>query len=250
MKLDDLVDAFGKINPKYVKEAEAGRKNRIKRLVHPAWLLAAACFTLVLSSVIRLGYLRTGGDGQFASGVMESADEMDGSVEAQQENRLNINEITELQSLNYDFAQPEYTRSMNVSELEEYFGIKISWGQLSKEFALMDDGQQIYSVDYDEDHQVINDNNRLEFADKTGGRKVSLSVRTVEAGEIVNLKDPYLEDSEIYGTKAVIGHWVRESSGVEFYIAVFEKEGVYFTVQTEKLTEDEMILILEELCLE
>ena len=72
----------------------------------------------------------------------------------------------------------------------------------------------------------------------------SVSART-ESGIITEFEDDDLKTSVINNREVTIARLAAED---ECYLAIFTKEGVTFTIQTKNLTEEELLMVLRELC--
>ena len=179
MKADDLIDAFGHIDPKYVSDAEVEikSKSRMKRMFYvirekiplekeqPAHITisAAMCMTavvLIIGAGMFYGRIRNGYsgsknnsvetvfndyDGMYGSTAAGSADEA-GVETAEEDTGLIFNEIREMESIAYDMAEPDQVVSYDAAGLEEYFGTKICPTSIPDGLSLSDD---VYHVGYD-----------------------------------------------------------------------------------------------------
>ena len=75
------------------------------------------------------------------------------------------------------------------------------------------------------------------------------ALRSVSArwnpGIITEFEDDDLKTSVINNREVTIARLAAED---ECYLAIFTKEGVTFTIQTKNLTEEELLMVLRELC--
>ena len=101
------------------------------------------------------------------------------------------------------------------------------------------------SIYYNKDHQVVDDNNTFLYESEDGNRSLEIGVRTMESGIITEFEDDDLKTSEINNREVTIARLAAED---ECYLAIFTKEGVTFTIQTKNLTEEELLMVLRELC--
>ena len=101
------------------------------------------------------------------------------------------------------------------------------------------------SIYYNKDHQVVDDNNTFLYESEDGNRSLEIGVRTTESGIITEFEDDDLKTSEINNREVTIARLAAED---ECYLAIFTKEGVTFTIQTKNLTEEELLMVLRELC--
>ena len=76
--------------------------------------------------------------------------------------------------------------------------------------------------------------------------QLAVNVRTVDSGMITEAYEDDLKASRINGTEVDILQYTRED--VACYVALFEKEGVTFTVSSKNLTEEAFLTVLQELC--
>ena len=101
------------------------------------------------------------------------------------------------------------------------------------------------SIYYNKDHQVVDDNNTFLYESEDGNRSLEIGVRTMESGIITEFGDDDLKTSVINNREVTIARLAAED---ECYLAIFTKEGVTFTIQTKNLTEEELLMVLRELC--
>ena len=101
------------------------------------------------------------------------------------------------------------------------------------------------SIYYNKDHQVVDDNNTFLYESEDGNRSLEIGVRTMESGIITEFEDDDLKTSVINNREVTIARLAAED---ECYLAIFTKEGVTFTIQTKNLTEEELLMVLRELC--
>ena len=277
MKADDLIDAFGHIDPKYVSDAEVEikSKSRMKRMFYvirekiplekeqPAHITisAAMCmtaFVLIIGAGMFYGRIRNGYsgnknnsvdtvfndyDGMYGSTAAGSADEA-GVEKAEEDTGLIFNEIREMESIAYDIAEPDQIVSYDAAGLEEYFGTKICPTSIPDGFILSDG---VYHVGYDKAGEAVDDNNRLIYSDESGGRTLKIGVRTTESGIVTRFTDTHLATSLVHGITVTAGCYPIGQTGGYSYVAVFEKDGVIFTIESSGLTEQRFITVIGEL---
>lgn len=156
---------------------------------------------------------------------------------------IKMNEVNELSTMIACGNAPARQEFYTAGELEDYYGVTILPKQLPEDLTLYDDGEQSYYVDYNEEDKVMGDNNCLIYQNQDGSRKLEITVWTVEMGEITKFANDNLKKSKILGHEVTIGHFKNGVSGQETdgYLAVFEKSGVNFSVQSDGLTEEEFI---------
>lgn len=285
MKIDQIIDAIGKIKPEYVKEAEQWKPaensnnstNTSKSKIPLPWkmkrlLPLVACLALVVlgSSYGFWQYNSAHSEQESAAESMESAkEETAGNAGAGQtdganpesveigtetqghsgETRLNINEVNELSTMIACGSAPARQEVYNAEELEAYYGVTILPKQLPEDLTLSEAGEQSYFVGYNEEGKVMDDNNRLTYQNPSGSRKLEITVWTVERGEITRFANDNLEKSKILGREVTIGHFKNGTTGQETdgYLAIFEKSSINFSVQSSGLTEEEFISVLKGL---
>ena len=83
------------------------------------------------------------------------------------------------------------------------------------------------------------------YESEDGNRSLEIGVRTTESGIITEFEDDDLKTSVINNREVTIARLAAED---ECYLAIFTKEGVTFTIQTKNLTEEELLMVLRELC--
>lgn len=296
MKMEELADAIGAIDPVYVEEAErwkrADGKSGAKRKNYRTWRLkrilpVAACLCVAAAGGIygvwNDGSPRTEdsivGSAEYAADSaaegMESAAESagldsaedtfsDASPEASAATaespgedldmeadgmRVVINEIEELQAAVCDIAETAEERYFTAEELEEYYGVRLLPDSLPEGFTSGETAEKEYTVLYDENGKVINDNIKLSFRNNDTAGELDISVRTTESGEIISFAEPDPEISRIYGRDVTIGHYTARSGMIEesAYLAIFKKGGVTFTLQGRNLSEEDFLGVLENL---
>ena len=182
--------------------------------------------------------------------------------------QITINEVSELTTIAIDVGYGQEER-MSAEELEQYYGVTVfpknlpeslvayaeeydtdtAYVQSSiqpldgeKEKNQTSDTRSIY---YNKDHQVVDDNNTFLYESEDGNRSLEIGVRTMESGIITEFEDDDLKTSEINNREVTIARLAAED---ECYLAIFTKEGVTFTIQTKNLTEEELLMVLRELC--
>lgn len=310
MKIDELLDALGKIDSVYIEEAEKVRFARSRRVKY--WAPAAACAALLILGgsfgLWRLGngaadMAESAGEAAgktdmaesveaadaAASGVAENAEETapsggaDGAVpeesvegtasagstdqaapaesadeavltesageNAAAENVWKVNEVGELQTAVACGAEsPAKVEYYTAEELEAHYGISILPELLPEGYAL--EGTETYTVGYDADGNVVEDNCTLIYRDSETGGELRISARTVDLGEMTSFADTKLAASVIGGTEVTVGHYRTGSSGSgerDGYLAVYEKDGVTVTVEGTAMKEADFRMALESL---
>lgn len=106
-----------------------------------------------------------------------------------------------------------------------------------------------YAVGYDDEGNVVDDNNELCWQNKDGTRSLAVAARTVPAGEVVLLEQKDLEYSQIAGCEVMLTHY-RDAQGADCYLALYEKGGVTVTVSSRGMTQEEVVSVLFELLAE
>ncbi len=182
--------------------------------------------------------------------------------------QITINEVSELQMIAVDIGYEQEER-MSAEELEQYYGVTVFPKKLpenlvagaeeydtdtayaentmqslsgQKEENQTSDTRSIY---YNKDHQVVDDNNTFLYESVDGNRSLEIGVRTTESGIITEFGDDDLKTSVINNREVTIARLADDDEG---YVAIFTKEGVTFTIQTKNLTEEELLMVLRELC--
>lgn len=182
--------------------------------------------------------------------------------------QITINEVSELTTIAIDMGYEQEER-MSAEELEQYYGVTVFPKNLPENlvaYAEEHDTDTAYvqssiqpldgekeknqttaerSIYYNKDHQVVDDNNTFLYESEDGNRSLEIGVRTMESGIITEFGDDDLKTSEINNREVTIARLAAED---ECYLAIFTKEGVTFTIQTKNLTEEELLMVLRELC--
>lgn len=297
MKNTDWIDAIGKIDPAYVKEAEQWNKAAQKKrnLRHFTAMAACVCILLagaVVSFDLWVQNKDTGAETEsaVAEGMNEGAsaknerndtaiataeEEQTEEVEvtsveesADANEQITINEVSELTTVAIDMGYEQEER-MSAEELEQYYGVTVFPKNLPESLAAYAeeydtdtayvqssiqplDGEKeknqtsdSRSIYYNKDHQVVDDNNTFLYESEDGNRSLEIGVRTMESGIITEFEDDDLKTSVINNREVTIARLAAED---ECYLAIFTKEGVTFTIQTKNLTEEELLMVLRELC--
>ena len=297
MKNTDWIDAIGKIDPAYVKEAEQWSKAAQKKrnLRHFTAMAACVCILLagaVVSFDLWVQNKDTGAETEsaVAEGMNEGAsaknerndtaiataeEEQTEEVEvtsveesADANEQIMINEVSELTTIAIDVGNGQEER-MSAEELEQYYGVTVFPKNLPENlvaYAEEHDTDTAYvqssiqpldgekeknqttaerSIYYNKDHQVVDDNNTFLYESEDGNRSLEIGVRTTESGIITEFEDDDLKTSVINNREVTIARLAAED---ECYLAIFTKEGVTFTIQTKNLTEEELLMVLRELC--
>ena len=182
--------------------------------------------------------------------------------------QITINEVSELTTIAIDVGNGQEER-MSAEELEQYYGVTVFPKNLPENlvaYAEEHDTDTAYvqssiqpldgekeknqttaerSIYYNKDHQVVDDNNTFLYESEDGNRSLEIGVRTTESGIITEFEDDDLKTSVINNREVTIARLAAED---ECYLAIFTKEGVTFTIRTKNLTEEELLMVLRELC--
>ncbi len=182
--------------------------------------------------------------------------------------QITINEVSELTTFAIDMGYGQEER-MSAEELEQYYGVTVFPKNLPESlvaYAEEHDTDTAYaqssiqpldgekeknqtsaerSIYYNKDHQVVDDNNTFLYESEDGNRSLEIGVRTTESGIITEFEDDDLKTSVINNRDVTIARLAAED---ECYLAIFTKEGVTFTIRTKNLTEEELLMVLRELC--
>lgn len=182
--------------------------------------------------------------------------------------QITINEVSELTTIAVDVGNGQEER-MSAEELEQYYGVTVFPKNLPENlvaYAEEHDTDTAYvqssiqpldgekeknqttaerSIYYNKDHQVVDDNNTFLYESEDGNRSLEIGVRTTESGIITEFEDDDLKTSVINNREVTIARLAAED---ECYLAIFTKEGVTFTIRTKNLTEEELLMVLRELC--
>ena len=107
----------------------------------------------------------------------------------------------------------------------------------------------------------MDDNNSLIYSDESGERTLKIGVRTTESGIVTRFTDTHLATSLVHGITVTAGCYPIGQTGGDWfcafflkcwaggysYVAVFEKDGVIFTIESSGLTEQRFITVIGEL---
>ena len=252
MKKTDWIDVIGKIDPAYVKEAEQWSKAAQKKRNLRHFTAMAACVCILLAGAVV----------SFDLWVQNK------DTGAETDEQITINEVSELTTIAIDVGNGQEER-MSAEELEQYYGVTVFPKNLPENlvaYAEEHDTDTAYvqssiqpldgekeknqttaerSIYYNKDHQVVDDNNTFLYESEDGNRSLEIGVRTMESGIITEFEDDDLKTSVINNREVTIARLAAED---ECYLAIFTKEGVTFTIQTKNLTEEELLMVLRELC--
>lgn len=279
MKVDDLLDVLGEVNPVYIQQAEQIRHKKKTR----RWMLsAAACAALLLLGGTYGVWQRLGGsegtEMAAAEGIDENAEEAcaaspeqeeagrDDTVvsdmettgvvqseaaqeELSAENSWYINEVEELLYTVSCGSKPELIKRYTAEELQEYYGIKILPDELPEGYERSDSGMR-YEIGYDDVGNVMDDNCTVAYENPQTGGTVHISARTVDIGESTSFVSDGLQQSVVCDTAVMAVHYPLGSSTSEYkdgYLAVYEKEGVTVTVKTVGISEEAFCAVVENL---
>lgn len=75
---------------------------------------------------------------------------------------------------------------------------------------------------------------------------LKISARTTESGIITTFTENDLEKSQVAGTDVTVAHDAG-SKAVDYYLSIYETNGVTVTVETEGLSEADVQNVLNEL---
>ena len=282
MKKINWADIIGKIDQSYVAEAEQWSKAAQKKTNRRHLTAMAACVCLLLiGAAVSFSLFQTkenatnngemlaesaaaDKENESASVITDAENEQAGAKEQEQ---ITINQAAELEAVAIDMSC-QYEVSMNKKEIEDYYGVTVFPKNLPAALTAEVTGQSTSEengsipaqtqmatekgnhafegiIRYGEKEKVVDDNNTFFYTSEDGKKSLSISVRTTDSGIITEFADDNLKTSSINGNEVTIAKIESED---EDYIAIFEKEGVIFTIETQNLTEEELLIVLRELC--
>lgn len=285
MKKTDWADIIGKIDQSYVAEAEQWSKAAQKKTNRRHLVAMAACVCVLLIGAAVSFSMFQEKENETSSGEMlaesaaadrenqpnESAsvitDAENEQAGAKEQEQITINQAAELEAVAIDMAC-QYEVSMNEKEIEDYYGVTVFPKNLPAALTAEVTGQSTSEengsipaqtqmatekgnhafegiIRYGEKEKVVDDNNTFFYTSEDGKKSLSISVRTTDSGIITTFVDNDLKTSSVNGNEVTIAKIESED---EDYIAIFEKEGVIFTIETQNLTEEELLIVLRELC--
>lgn len=286
MKREQWEDAVGKIDPAYVREAEQWKKLSRRAFLTKRVLPMAACICVLLTGAA-FGWNRLfdGGSTGDTCGVemaaenqadrpesaqdtaAEAEDENEntktfveneaetaqdtaaGSVESLQgskegqEDDIFINSVDQLKTICIDIGA-DHEKHLGAEQAQEYYGVKVLPEQIPEDLNVSEEPS--FTVAYSKSGEVVLDNNTFSWKSEDGSMQLDVNVRTVDSGMITGVEEDDLKASKINGTEVDILQYTREN--VACYVALFEKEGVTFTVSSKNLTEEAFLTVLQELC--
>ena len=286
MKREQWEDAVGKIDPAYVREAEQWKKLSRRAFLTKRVLPMAACICVLLTGAA-FGWNRLfdGGSTGDTCGVemaagnqtdrpesaqdttAEAEDEKEntktfveneaetaqdtaaGSVESLQgskegqEDDIFINSVDQLNTVCIDIGA-DHEEQFGAEQAQEYYGVKVLPEQIPEDLNVSEEPS--FTVAYSKSGEVVLDNNTFSWKSEDGSMQLDVNVRTVDSGMITEAYEDDLKASRINGTEVDILQYTRED--VACYVALFEKEGVTFTVSSKNLTEEAFLTVLQELC--
>lgn len=286
MKREQWEDAVGKINPAYVREAEQWKKLSRRTFLTKRVLPMAACICVLLTGAA-FGWNRLfdGGSTGDTCGVemaaenqadrpesaqdtaAEAEDEKEntktfaedeaetaqdtaaGSVESLQGGKegqkddIFINSVDQLKTICIDIGA-DHEKHFGAEKAQEYYGVKVLPEQIPEGMNFSE--KPSFTVAYSKSGEVVLDNNTFSWKSEDGSMQLDVNVRTVDSGTITGYEEDDLKVSRINGTEVDILQYTGED--VAYYVAIFEKEGVDFTISSVNLTEEAFLTVLQELC--
>lgn len=286
MKREQWEDAVGKIDPAYVREAEQWKKLSRRAFLTKRVLPMAACICVLLTGAA-FGWNRLfdGGSTGDTCGVemaaenqadrpesaqdtaAEAEDEKEntktfiedeaetaqdtaaGSVESLQggkegqEDAIFINSVDQLKTICIDIGA-DHEKHFGAEKAQEYYGVKVLPEQIPEGLNVPE--KLAFTVAYSKSGEVVLDNNTFSWKSEDGSMQLDVNVRTVDSGTITGVEEDDLKASKINGTDVDILQYTGEN--VACYVAIFEKDGVDFTISSVNLTEEAFLPVLQELC--
>lgn len=286
MKREQWEDAVGKIDPAYVREAEQWKKLSRRAFLTKRVLPMAACICVLLTGAA-FGWNRLfdgGSTGDTCGVEMAAGNQTDrpesaqdttaeaedekkntktfveneaetaqdtaaGSVESLQgskegqEDDIFINSVDQLNTVCIDIGA-DHEEQFGAEQAQEYYGVKVLPEQIPEDLNVSEEPS--FTVAYSKSGEVVLDNNTFSWKSEDGSMQLDVNVRTVDSGMITEAYEDDLKASRINGTEVDILQYTRED--VACYVALFEKEGVTFTVSSKNLTEEAFLTVLQELC--
>ena len=286
MKREQWEDAVGKIDPAYVREAEQWKKLSRRAFLTKRVLPMAACICVLLTgAALGWNHLFDGGSTGDTCGVemaaenqadrpesaqdttAEAEDEKEntktfveneaetaqdtaaGSVESLQggkegqEDDIFINSVDQLKTICIDVGA-DHEKHFGAEKAQEYYGVKVLPEQIPEGLNVSE--KPSFTVAYSKSGEVVLDNNTFSWRSGDGSMQLDVNVRTVDSGTITGVEEDDLKVSRINGTEVDILQYTGED--MAYYVAIFEKDGVDFTVSSVNLTEEAFLTVLQELC--
>jgi len=180
------------------------------------------------------------------SGIQQTQNELKDQIARaeSEEETIVINLIEELQVIVIDIKAPAERKSITIEELEGYYSITIIPDNLPEDLKLAQE-EQGYKIGYDKEGKVVEDSNQIAYENQKGSRKLKISARTVDTGEIIRFVDSTLQESTINDTQVTIGYYEKDEDG--YYIAIYKVDGVTLTVESMNLSQEEFAAVLRGL---
>lgn len=172
----------------------------------------------------------------------ESAESLQGGKEGQEDD-IFINSVDQLNTVCIDIGA-DHEEQFGAEQAQEYYGVKVLPEQVPE--GLDFSKEQTFTVAYSKSGEVVRDENTFSWRSEDGSMQLDVNVRTVDSGMITEVYEDDLKVSKINGTEVNILQYTGED--VAGYVAIFEKEGVTFTVSSKNLTEEAVLAVLQELC--
>ena len=261
MKAMEMMHAIGGIDAKYVQEAENYKKKRHKVIYKV--LPAAACLVLLLGvGGYEFLYQDTSESGELAEETAISPDSLEGEeaivgnsldgddaagLTTQESSSLIVNEVDSFTAIAYDMQAPDRTVSYTVEGLQDYYGVRIVPEDAIAGFGLSEQAPEVeYEVGYDKSGEVVSDNNTICWQSEDGTRVLKVSARTTESGIITTFTEDDLQKSQVAGTDVTVAHDAG-SKAVDYYLSIYEMNGVTVTVEMEGFSETDVQHVLNEL---
>jgi len=174
-----------------------------------------------------------------AAGSVES---LQGGKEGQEDD-IFINSVDQLKTICIDIGA-DHEEHFGAEKAQEYYGVKVLPEQIPEGMNFSE--KPSFTVAYSKSGEVVLDNNTFSWRSGDGSMQLDVNVRTVDSGTITGVEEDDLKVSKINGTEVDILQYTGED--VAYYVAIFEKEGVDFTISSVNLTEEAFLTVLQELC--
>ncbi len=258
MNVDFFLNALGNIKPEYIEEAEFEDLPRSKNLWTggqtgrrlsmrsfrafaagaAAILVIGTSFHLYLTEVQRSkselfeNNMYNGAPQAEAEGI---ADKSEKSTDCLQEDKESAAVEDKMQTEGCVFSEATF------AELSEYYGVALIPEKLPSDLQYQNGCEAEFGFSYGEDGKLVSDANTLVFENESGSRRLRLCYSKTGSSNALEGERSVINEREVVMTYSF------DENGAIVCSAAFEKDGIYYFLNGEGITEEEMIWIVEGL---
>ena len=244
MNIDFFMEALGKIKPEYVEEAEFEELPRLKNLRTGGQtgkrrgirsfraLAAGAAAVLVVGTSFHL-YLteaQKSKSEKVTNGFKEEKDNME--MAADQEAAMEKEEAG---------ADGSVFAKATLEELSEYYGMELIPDRLPSDLQYRNGCESEFGFSFGEDGKIISDVNTLVFENESGSRRLLLRYSKIISPETIEGEISVINEREVLLTHSL------DENGTLVCRAEFEKDGTFYLLIGEGITEEEITDVLKGL---